>query len=217
MAQEIQPPLSKKIKDIRGMKFGMLAVTGFAGINARNNQAMWDVLCDCGATAIKDGADLRNGGVKSCGCSTDRLIGAGNTKHGDSHGPLHRVWGGMLDRCERENNVAWKDYGGRGIKVCERWHDYRMFKEDMGSGYAKGLQIDRINNDGNYEPGNCKWSTCKEQGNNRRSNRRLQFDGLNLTISEWSDKTGFSHGVLCKRLKLGWPIEKVLTHPLRPY
>lgn len=217
MAYEIQPALSKKIKDIRGLKFGMLSVTGFAGINAKNNEATWSVICDCGTVAIKDGSALRSGGVKSCGCAKDRMIGAANTKHGDSHKGLYIVWAGMIERCSREKHVAWKDYGGRGIKVCERWHDYQLFKEDMGDGYAKGLQIDRIEVNGNYEPSNCKWSTPKEQSNNRRNNRRVQFDGLNLTISEWSDKTGFSHAVICKRLKMGWPIEKVLTHPLRPY
>lgn len=121
----------------------------------------------------------------------------------------------MIERCERQADLQWANYGGRGIAVCERWrNDFPAFLADMGPRPA-GTTLDRINPDGNYEPSNCRWATAKEQGRNRRNNVRYAFNGESLTLPEWEERTGIDKGVLFCRLKSGWSIERALTEPTR--
>ena len=124
---------------------------------------------------------------------------------------LHEIWRHMLYRCENSVHQAYKDYGGRGISVCDEWHSFKVFYEwAITSGYKSNLTLDRKLVNGNYEPGNCKWSTWEEQGNNRRTNVHITLNGVTKTEAEWAKYIGISRQCLYQRLKNGWPIERAL-------
>lgn len=137
------------------------------------------------------------------------MLGLKNAfKHGMVKTLVYYIWGTMLARCRNKNNPKYKNYGGRGITVCNRWLDFRNFYQDMGD-KPIGATIERINNDGNYEPGNCRWATQKEQQNNRRDNLLLTYKNETMTISAWAGKLGMSHQNLNRRItKYGWTIEQ---------
>lgn len=148
--------------------------------------------------------------------------GYSNLRHGDSgHGtrhPLYKTWAGILRRIDNPNERNFARYGGRGIKVCERWRDYVNFKADMAEGYAQGLSIERIDNAGDYEPGNCRWATRKEQCRNRRSNTMITFRGETKALSEWAELLDIPWHRITQRIrKLGWSVERAMTEPARPW
>ena len=122
-------------------------------------------------------------------------------------------WSGMMARCHHKSNHKYKRYGGRGISVCERWHDYENFKKDMGE-RPEGTSLDRINNDGDYCPENCRWATHKEQNRNRSDNRRIEFNGETKTLPEWADIAGISRTAFKRRLERGWDFKRALSQPL---
>lgn len=119
----------------------------------------------------------------------------------------------MIQRCERPKARGYSNYGGRGITVCERWHTYENFLADMGERPSRSLQLDRINNDGNYEPTNCRWATPREQLNNTRFNHRIEFNGRIQTLTQWSIEIGIALSTLGSRLKKAWSVERALTEP----
>jgi hypothetical protein len=122
----------------------------------------------------------------------------------------------MKARCNNPQNPNYPRYGARGVKVCERWEsDFVNFLEDMGRSPGPGYSLEREDNDGNYEPSNCRWATKTEQARNRRSNKRLTFRGLTLTQAEWAERTGIPQSTLHLRVKYGWTVERALTQPLR--
>ena len=149
--------------DLTGQRFGSLVVTSFAHLK---REVFWNAVCDCGGTLITRGSLLRQGRTTSCGC---KKVGA-HPKHGHAAGErtrTYQTWMAMKARCLRANHPWWRCYGGRGITVCERWMKFENFLADMGL-KPVGLTLDRENNDGNYEPGNCRWATQKQQIHNRR-------------------------------------------------
>jgi hypothetical protein len=124
---------------------------------------------------------------------------------------IYGVWEAMLYRCRNSNASDYEYYGGRGIEVCKRWLSFENFLADMGKSYKKGLWIDRIDNNGNYCPGNCRWTTPRRQGLNRNNNRFITHDGLTLTLSQWVSRTGIPKSTIRGRLKRGWSVKKALT------
>lgn len=127
--------------------------------------------------------------------------------------PLYHVWSNMKRRCHDERFPDYQRWGARGIKVCSKWMDYKTFEEDMLPSYKKGLQLDRVDNDGDYCPENCKWSTPREQSNNKRNNNFIEYRGESLTLSAWARKLKVKRSTLAQRYYVyKWPIQKVLTH-----
>ncbi len=163
--------MSAKIEMV-GRRFGRWRVLAFANLNAQG-QAMWLCQCTCGTRRDVWGGNLRNGSSTSCGCTK----GEKKTTHGETVGRVQsiefRTWASMLSRCYNQSVPAYRHYGGRGIKVCKAWHEFTNFLGDMGR-RPPGRSIDRLDNDGNYEPGNCRWATPKQQANNRKRKHRKQ-------------------------------------------
>ena len=137
-----------------------------------------------------------------------------NRTHGASGTPTHNVWLGMMQRCTRPGHIAWRNYGGRGIAVCARWMSFEGFLADMGE-RPNGRTLDRINNDGNYEPGNCRWASRSEQARNRADTRWLEFRGQRKSASTWSEESGIATTTIVRRIDLGWSVERAITTPVR--
>lgn len=127
-----------------------------------------------------------------------------------SKSKTYKSWSTMRERCTNPKKSSFKDYGGRGINVCDRWSTFENFYADMGD-RPRGMTLERVNPDGNYEPNNCKWASSHEQARNKRSNRRITFNGETRIISDWDKALGFSKGVISNRLKRGWSIQEALT------
>jgi hypothetical protein len=197
------------------MKYGRFTLTG------SRKGCHVECRCDCGTVKIVHLKKLQDGVIKSCGCllkekAAQRVI-ARNTRHGLSKSPEYSVWAAMLRRCRRPNENSFSRYGGRGISVCVRWLDFANFIADMGRRPSSDYSLERINNDGNYEPGNVRWATAKDQARNRRSSSFLTFNGRTATIAEWAERTGLTSQQIAGRLsRQGWSVERTLTEPLRP-
>lgn len=136
----------------------------------------------------------------------------GAARRGKDRSPTYKIWVSMRERCRNPKLKGFKNYGGRGITVCERWKSFANFLADMGEKPA-GLSLDRINNNGNYEPGNCRWADRETQSRNRRNNRRLTFDGREMTFGEWEKEKGLTHGTINDRLSRNWTVEQAITSP----
>jgi hypothetical protein len=201
-----------QLKDMTGREFGYLTVIRRDGTYRNTTQAAWLCRCRCGTTTSVCGNSLRSGRSRSCGCLIREVAITFNTTHGKTGSRAYNVWGGMLQRCLNPNNAAWSDYGGRGITVCKRWLTFENFYADMGDP-LEGLTLDRFpNNDGNYEPGNCRWATRKEQAINqrRRLSKTFQTTKGPLTINEIMAETGLTHASVTYRIKSGFSPEQML-------
>lgn len=183
-----------KLIDLTGQRFGRLVV--LSRHVDKNKRAFWLCLCDCGNQAVVNGSSLRDRVTRSCGCLQQEVRATrdrGRSKtHGLSHTPEYSIWTAMIRRCEDPKTHNYAAYGGRGITVCERWHVFENFLEDVGRRPSPELSLDRICSDGNYEPGNCRWATLEQQSYNRRNTKRLWHQGEYRTISEIAKLTGES-------------------------
>lgn len=202
------------INDLTGRKFGRLTVLEVAERTGR--KTYWLCKCDCGNLTKVQTAYLNNAHTKSCGCLQKTTV----TTHGKKKTKLYGVWASMKERCINIKHPAYENYGGRGITMCDEWReDFQTFYDwAMESGYQEGLTIDRKDNDGNYEPSNCRWVTCKIQGNNTRRNHYIEFNGERHTISEWAEIKGINRLTLWDRIvRREWPIDKALNTPAGKY
>ena len=200
-------------KDITGQRFGRWTVIEPAG-KTSDNHKLWHCRCDCGIERNVVGKELRNGKSKSCGCLSTDTFRETITKHGLRYHPLYVTWCNIHARCENSNNPEYKHYGGRGIRVCDEWKDVTSFIGwAEANGYRSGLQIDRIDNNGNYEPDNCRFVTHTGNQNNKRTNRLLTYEGRTQTISQWAKELNVPSDRIRSRLNMGWNVEDVLFKP----
>ncbi len=209
--------------DLTGRIFGKLRVESEGESLSRSNgkrRRRWMCSCECGEMALVIQESLLRGATVSCGCYRKAFQSAGGSRlrHGfarkSKQSRTHGNWVAMRQRCENPTNAVFPRYGGRGIKVCARWQVFENFLADMGE-KPKGKTIDRFpNNDGDYEPGNCRWATPGEQARNTRRNHPLTAFGETLLLVEWAEKVGVPGPVLLKRLNRGWSPEKTVSTPL---
>lgn len=204
--------MSNKLKLI-GEKFSRLLVIGELPMIKKHS--VWLCKCDCGKEVSVSGSALRTGNTKSCGCYNSEVVTNRNTTHGlINSGRIYYIWQRMKQRCRDSNCEDYKDYGGRGISICSEWLDFTSFHTwAHENGYAPDLTLDRKDNNGNYEPGNCKWSTIKEQARNKRSNHKIYYNGKLLCLSEISEITGIESSLLRYRLKSNFSQDRLFTPP----
>jgi hypothetical protein len=197
--------------DLAGQKFGRLSVLRFSHV--RGGKSLWVCRCECGSERTVYGYSLIGGMTKSCGCLQREGVVSRSTIHGHTSGGAasreHKTWQSMIQRCTNPNAPDFSSYGGRGVRVCERWYSFDNFLADMGH-RPTGHTLDRFpNKDGNYEPGNCRWATFKEQANNRRNTIIMAFEGEMRPLSEIMILTGLAQSTIMNRIIRGWPEHKI--------
>lgn len=206
--------------DLTGQIFGRLTVIKLHR-SVPGSGFSWDCRCECGKEAVVKTALLRNGGVRSCGCLMRDTARERHLQHGhnrsDARTGEYGSWAGAKTRCTNPNHPAFHNYGGRGISMCDRWlNSFELFLQDMGPKPTPQHSIDRINNDGNYEPGNCRWATSVEQGRNNRRTRMVELNGETRCIIEWCEILGTPQHRVRSRLKRGWTEIDALTKVVGP-
>lgn len=211
--------MSKRL-DLAGLRFGRLLVIDKAEKVGARGRTFWRCECDCGKTAEVSGARLRDATkpTRSCGClrrETSAAVCRSRTTHNLGGTRIYNIWRKMTLRCASPDDHAWPDYGERGIRVCDEWaNDPAAFAAWAHSnGYAASLTIERIDNNGNYEPSNCRWATRKEQARNKRNNFNVQVGGTSMCATDWQKATGVCRKVIANRIRAGIPPElAVSTH-----
>lgn len=197
--------------DLTGKRFHKLIVIARAKNRVSPGgqiKTYWDCVCDCGIKTVVYAYSLKSGKQKSCGCK--------KVKHKKSRTRIHKIWINMRYRCLSKDSKFYMNYGGRGITICDRWLKFENFYSDMGEPPSKEHSIDRVNNNGNYEPNNCRWATSEEQTRNTRQNRLIKYNDEAGTVSYWVEKTGLTHATILGRLNRGWSPERIfLTKPIR--
>lgn len=201
---------SKQIKDLTGKKFGRLTVIGIQPTETR--KTYWVCRCDCGNMKTVRSDSLQSGAIKSCGClkkeqdGKNLVLGNGRRKFEETgfkvgQTRLYEIWQGMKARCYNEHDARYDRYGGRGIRVCEEWKTNFIAFHDwaMSNGYQDSLTIDRIDNDGNYAPDDCRWSTRKEQCRNRSTNIKIKIGNSTRTLTEWCEIFDVKYSVVVSR------------------
>ena len=197
-----------KLEITQGTRFNQLIVISETSPKHKNRRFL--CRCDCGNEVTVYLDRLRHSLTQSCGCYQRQRARESQTAHGMRRSSSYNSWSGMVARCKNPNHPAFDSYGERGIKVCDRWLKFENFYADMGE-KPDNHSLDRIDNNGSYCPENCKWSTVKEQNNNKRSNRLLTADGMTLNLAQWEVKQGLTKGALSNRLNRGWTLERVIS------
>jgi len=204
--------------ELTGKVFGRLSVLRESENRSNQKVIQWWVQCSCGSDPFEIiGSKLMNGHTKSCGCIRKERGKKVKTTHGESQeGCEYKAWSNMKARCYNKNNKAFKDYGGRGIKVCDRWlESFENFLVDLGRKPTKKNSIDRIENNGDYEPDNCRWADRRTQNMNRRNSKNITLDGVTKPLIDWLKEFGLSRGGFMGRINKGWSTEKALKTPVR--
>ena len=199
--------------NLLGQKRGKLTIVKETELRAPNGSVMWECNCDCGKKGILVSSKSIANGKKSCGC---KRYESKNAKHGLFGTKIYSIWNAMMGRCYRIKHKSYPTYGGRGITVCPEWHDPKIFYDWAIQGYKEGLTIDRINNDDNYSPDNCRWVSHKVQMSNYSRNHLITYKGETQTISQWADEYGIKRTTLIMRIcKYHWSLEKALNTPVK--
>lgn len=209
-------PSAWNFLNLLGQRFGRAVVTRFAGIarQGKGQVSLWEITCDCGKTKTVASGHLRSGHTASCGCFHVQATGDRARTHGWSSKPGFSNWRAMIDRCIRPEATGYKNYGGRGIVVCDEWmDDFDAFMKEIGPYPGKKYTIERINVNGNYEPGNVRWATQLEQTHNMRKNVFVDFRGERLCVAELARRFGICRTVLGSRLARGMTPEQAVTVP----
>ena len=201
-----------KLIDLTRKRFGKL--TAIERDFSKRKRTMWICECDCGNTITVRSDVLLTGHTQSCGCMQKEITSNIKKTHGMANKRLYNIYNNMIRRCYHEKTTKYADYGGRGIKVCDEWKNDKMtfFKWATSNGYEEHLTIDRINNDGNYEPSNCRWVTMKEQAKNKRTNHLVEYHGKSQSLKQWSEELGIKYCTLVSRIDtLQWDTERAFT------
>lgn len=195
--------------DMAGKKYGEWLVVKRAKTDGRG-EIMWECVCSCGKIKEIRGSTLRIGTSTCCGHSRRSPL----KTHGMSNTKIFGIWRSMLSRCENKNCAAYKDYGARGITVCDEWHSFDVFFADMGH-RPEGKSLDRIDNDKGYCKENCRWASRDEQIANRRASRRVSINGETKTFSQWEKHFGLPDSTISNRVRKGWDPVRAATTPVR--
>lgn len=206
-----------KIRDLTGHSFGRLVALQRRSIPGPTRpRSFWLCRCSCGALKEVDASALLSGDTSSCGCLQKELMSARRSTHGEINTRRYKTWCGIIQRCNNPENSGFKNYGGRGIKVFQKWLSYEGFAEDVSHPPQGRYSLDRIDNDGDYEPGNVRWATAREQGRNRRFLRLVDYGGETLCLTEAAERAAISYRAVHHRIAaLGWTPEKALQTPVR--
>lgn len=189
--------MGRKIIDITGKKFNKLTVIKFDKEKSNNKNKYWICKCDCGNIKSIEGNKIKNGLVKGCGC----LRGKNNIKYSIQNKKLYKLWWHIINRCNNKKDISYKNYGGRGIKVCDEWLEYDNFAIwCLKNNYKEGLEIDRINNNGNYEPDNCRFVTRLENSRNKRNSIKYNYKGKLLSLKEIADLNNINYKLLWQKI-----------------
>lgn len=194
--------------ELVGKRFGQLTVTALEEV--RNQNTVWRCRCDCGRDHVARARVLMSGKTKTCGCSRGEPHGLTGTR-------IFHCWRNMVARCANPKVREYRHYGGRGVEVCERWKASLLaFISDVGMPPTDRHEIDRINVNGNYEPGNCRWATRRQNMNNMRRNVRVEYAGIEYTIADLAREFGLGYAFLYQRLKKGWTVSAAVHMPSIP-
>jgi len=220
--------MNTRREDLTDKVFGRLTAIKLDHITNRGH-AYWVCKCLCGNIKIVRASHLKEGAVKSCGClcretssNTAKKYLAGKKyklTHGCSNTRIFKIWMAMKRRCYYKKAINYSNYGGRGISICAEWlNSFQAFMEwSTNNGYTDNLTIDRINNDGNYEPENCRWASKTTQGNNRSTCHYVTYKGETHTVIEWERKLGLPKNLIAKRLSRKWSVKKAIETPKGDY
>ncbi len=210
--------MNKTFQDLTGQKFGTLTVVKFS--HRKNNRTYWICKCDCGTIKTYRADFLKRKQPPSCGCIGKkkriehcRILGLNRRTHGKIKTRLYKIYHNMKDRCYRKSCKAYKYYGQRGITIYQGWLDNfeNFYNWATTHGYADNLTIDRINNDGNYSPENCRWVDMKTQANNTRKNIKIAYNNKTQTLKEWADELGMTYTQLHHRYERGWELNRMMA------
>ena len=196
-----------------GREFGRLVVVAESAVRNRQGRILWDCTCACGGKATVRGGDLQQGKTTSCGClvvERARAMGKASV-HGMTGTPTWKSWESMIARCYRATDTSFKNYGAKGITVCDRWlQSFANFFEDMGERPANST-LDRKENNKGYSKENCRWASPRQQANNKGNNVSLFYKGRTLTVATWARKLGLPAATIYTRLRKGWSVPEALT------
>lgn len=203
-----------KVEDISGKRFGRLTAIKYIG-KSKGKQTLWECKCDCGNIAIVHHQNLKSGHTSSCGCYNSEVASEREKEHGQSGTRLYNIWHDMIYRCYNGNHRSYKDYGGKGIIVCNEWKDdFEAFRNwAIENGYKENLSIDRIDTNKNYCPENCRWATNIQQANNTSRNLIFTVDGYTDTLDNLCRKYDIPYSLAHSRVYRNWDIKKALTEP----
>jgi hypothetical protein len=207
-------PTHWRFKNLVGQVFGRLTVVSYAGKYPASRTSQWNCRCECGVATVVDSTRLKNGATKSCGCLQRELLGERAKTHGLSRSPEYRVWKKMRSRCGNPGEKQYADYGGRGITVCDRWqggNGFANFISDMGRRPSAKHQIDRRDNDGPYNPENCRWATAAIQRRNCRPHHLhlVELNGTSMCLTDAAQLLGMTRKRLRRKLSAGVPIQLI--------